>query len=146
MRFLIPYHYDLSAHSDACANHPEGDSLTVQSMTEDADINVMMRRMGVTGQMPDVEVRPVFFGDFEDVFDFRSAQQAIISARESFGALNADVRARFQNDPQLFMEFCSATDDGKSLKNIEEMRRLGLAIPVEPSSIAPVADAPPKKE
>ena len=35
----------------------------------------------------------------------------------------ADVRARFNNDPALFVDFCS--DEA----NLDEMRKLGLAVP-----------------
>lgn len=136
-----PYNYDPKEASDETAYVETMPSLTVQSMTEDADINVIVKRFGLTGQLPE-NARPVFFGDFTEVIDFRSAHDAVIRAEQSFMEMPADVRARFGNDPQQFMEFCSATDDGKTLKNITEMRKMGLAIPEKEVENVPVAKPP----
>lgn len=105
-------------------------SLAVQSQKEEADINEIVRRFGLTGKLPE-NVRAPVYADFDEVFDFQSAQNAIREAHNSFMAMPADVRMRFNNDPQRFVEFCSDAD------NLEEMRKLGLANP------APKADTPP---
>lgn len=140
-----PYNYDLEAASKESSQPADGESMTIQSQRDDADLNVLMKRFGVTGKMPD-DVRPVFYGDFDEVFDFRTAQNAIRAASESFMQMPADLRMRFSNDPQNFLEFCSATDDGKTLKNLDEMRKLGLAVPAPEVKIeTPVATAEPKK-
>lgn len=118
-----PHNYDMSAASVLSAIDVFEASRTIQSDAEDADINVLVRRFGVTGQMPQ-NVRVPTFEDFGDeVFDFQSAMNAVRRAEESFNAMPADVRTRFNNDPQKFVEFCS--DE----KNLDEMRKLGLAIP-----------------
>lgn len=96
-------------------------SLARQSQAEDADINVIVKRFGLTGKLPD-NVRPPTYADFEDVWDFQTAMNAVVAAQASFMAMPADVRARFGNDPHQFVEFCS--DE----KNLDEMRRLGLAV------------------
>ena len=121
-----PYNYDVKAASDECASlHEPGISLTVQAMAEDADLNVLMKRFGITGKMPE-NVHIPQYGDFEHVMDFRTAHDAIIEARESFMTIPADIRSRFSNDPQMFLEFCSDP------ANLPEMRRLGFAIPEPP--------------
>lgn len=105
--------------------------LTVQSDKEDADINTIVRRFGI-GQLPVVNERAPMFADFAEVFDYQSAQNAIIEANRAFMAMPAGVRERFGNDPQRFVEFCSETmqKDGKTvLRNLEEMRKMGLAEP-----------------
>lgn len=102
-----------------CSDSP---SLTVQSEKEDADINTIVRRFGITGTVPAGLAVPTY-QDFEGIFDFQSALNAVIEAEKLFNALPADVRSRFQNDPQKYVEFCSDS------KNIDEMRKLGLAIP-----------------
>lgn len=110
-------------------------SLAVQSQAEDADINVIVKRFGITGQVPQ-GVRPPTFEDFGDsVFDFQTAQNALVEAQRSFMAMPADVRKRFDNDPQQFVAFCS--DEA----NLPEMRKLGLAVPekvIEPEKIQKV--------
>lgn len=108
-------------------------SKTVQSSKEECDINTIVRRFGVTGTVPQ-GVRTPAYGDFEDVFDYQSAQNALLAAEQSFMAMPAHVRARFENDPAQFVDYCTAVDSDGALRNLEEMRKLGLAVP------APVPD------
>lgn len=128
------YGYDVDAASLEAGLLCEDVSRTVQSQAEEADINTIVRRFGVTGVMPQ-GLRPPTYQDFEGIFDFQTAQNAVIAAEKAFMAVPADIRARFGNDPARFVEFCS------DIKNIEEMRKLGLAVP---EAVKPQAgDAPP---
>lgn len=112
-------------------------SLTQQSQAAEADINEIVRRFGLTGKLPE-NVRVPTYGDFDGVVDdYQSALNAIRSAEESFMAMPADVRARFNNDPGLFVEFCSDPE------NLPEMRKLGLAVPEEKADNPPPSDPPP---
>lgn len=121
--------YDVDAESLATGLTCEDPSLAVQSEKDDADINVIVKRFGITGHLPQGMVPPSF-QDFTEVFDFRSAIEAVREAEGKFMQLPADVRSRFRNDPQEFVAFCSElTPDGSALKNLEEMRKLGLAVP-----------------
>ena len=121
--------YDADAVSNATGLRCEDASLTVQSQKDEADINTIVRNFGITGKIPQ-NVRVPTYGDFEFVGDYRSALEAVRAAEKSFMEMPAEVRYRFQNDPQAFVEFCS--DPG----NVDEMRKLGLAVP------APVVPAP----
>jgi len=105
--------------SDASAANTVGESMTVQSMADEADLNVIMRRFAATGTFPQTTRIPSY-GDYTQITDFRSALEAIRDAEENFMGLEASVRARFQNDPQAFLEFCS------NESNREEMAKLGL--------------------
>lgn len=121
MNFRKHFGYDLEEASNE-ATIPadmQGESLTIQSMAEDADINVMMARFGVTGKMPE-NVRTPTYGDFSGINDFQSAMNAITEAQEAFMELPASLRARFENNPQRLLEFVSNND------NIPEARKLGL--------------------
>lgn len=99
----------------------EGPSLTVQSEKDDADINTIVRRFGLTGQVPVLQRVPLN-EDFVDIIDFRSALDQIREAEDSFNQLPGAMRARFGNDPAIFVDFCS--DRG----NLPELRKMGLAI------------------
>lgn len=113
-------------HGLACADP----SLAVQSQKDEADINTIVRNFGVTGRMP-AGVKVPSYGDFEGVADYRSALEAVNAAELSFNALPSEVRSKFANDPQAFLEFCS------DVGNLEEMRKLGLAVtPVAPDGSA----------
>ena len=119
---------DHEAYSRGCVLECKDETLAQQHQKEESDINVIVRRFGVSGQLPQ-GVRAPTYGDFSEVMDYKSAQLAIIAADKAFMAMPADVRARFGNDPQLFVEFCS------DKSNLDEMRKMGLANP------APVDDA-----
>ena len=132
MFIRTPYNYERAGVSFLTGVDCSGDKgRTQQSQKEEADINTIVRRFGLTGQMP-VGVVPPTYQMFTDVFDYQSAQQAIIDARDSFMKIPADVRRRFNDSPQEFVEYCSDS------KNLDEMRKMGLAVP---APVAPVVPA-----
>lgn len=103
----------------AISNHEP--SKTIQSFREDTDINVLMKRFGVTdGAIPPAVLDPRFYGDFSDVVDFRGALDATREAEERFRALPASIRNRFGNDPLQLWQFVN--DEA----NAEESIKLGL--------------------
>jgi len=114
-----------------------GPGLTVQASKEEADINTLVRRFGLTGQMPQ-NVRVPLSGDFTDALDFRDSLHAIMEAEKSFAALPAEVRRRFGNDPAEFVDFATALDREGKLLHLEEMRSMGLAVPAPTPPSAPV--------
>lgn len=95
-------------------------SLAQQHFKDDVDINVLLERFKVTGQMPQGLVLPQY-GDYTGVTDFRQAAESIRRAKEAFLDVPFDVRKRFDNDALQFADFCADP------KNLEEVRKLGLA-------------------
>lgn len=126
--------YDMSLASVSTSTSNSLPSMTRQADAIDADINTIVRRFGLTGTVPQVPLPPTY-QDFESVFDFQSAQNTIRQAQESFNALSADVRNRFNNNPHLFVAFCQNPD------NIDDMRKMGLAVPKK----EPVPEPPPMR-
>lgn len=121
---------DLKKHSDEHGFFCEGPDLAVQSQKDEADINTIVKNFGVTGTLPQ-GVRVPTYGDFTGIGDYQEALHAINAAQESFMAMPADVRTRFDNDAAKFVDFCSNS------ANLEEMRKLGLAVPLsEPEGLA----------
>lgn len=100
----------------------EDKGYTQQEFAKDCDINEIVRRFGLTGQLPD-QLRLPEYGDFAGVGDFATAMQAVRNAEEGFMELPAELRARFANDPQRLMEFLA--DAG----NRDEAVKLGLVNP-----------------
>lgn len=94
-------------------------SRTQQHFAEEVDINTIVRRFGLTGELPK-NVPLVMHGDFTNVVDFRSAMDLVVSAREAFMEQPAAVRARFHNDPQEFLDFTSRSE------NLDEAIKLGM--------------------
>lgn len=115
-----PYNYDRDAVSFDTGLACDDLSLTKQSEANDADINEIVRRFGLTGQLPQ-GVRTPSYGDFVGVSDYRAALAAIQQADDDFMELPADLRARFQNDPQQYADF--VLDPA----NKEQLYDLGLA-------------------
>lgn len=114
-------------------------SKTQQSFKEDADINTIVRRFGLTGKLPD-NVRMPEYADYNDVFDFQTAMNTMMEAEREFMKLPSDIRRRFENDPQQLLEFVS--NDA----NYDEAVKIGLvkakAPPPPPPEPAPPAPGP----
>jgi len=106
----------LSFDSGLCC---EDESLAIQSAKDEADINTIVRRFGLTGELPGDFQMPQS-GDFTNIPDFHSAMNRVRQAEEAFMELPGEIRARFMNDPAAVMEFLN--DD----KNREEAVKLGL--------------------
>ena len=103
-----------------------GPAETKQSFAADADINNIMRKYEQTGYLIDPLRAPVCspqFGDFTAVFDFLTAQTAIIEAQTAFSELPSSVRKYFDNDPAALIAFLQ--DESNRDKAIE----LGLIMP-----------------
>lgn len=114
-----PYNYDMNAAGDESGLACKDDTLTKQSFAEECDINTIVRRFNLTGQLPEAVHMPTY-GDFEGVFDYKTAIDAIALANTAFMEMPADIRARFDNNPANFVDFCS--DE----RNRDEALALGL--------------------
>lgn len=149
------HNYDMLHASDQSAiraglnfpqNDPDAVSKTQQSFKDECDINVIVDRFGITGEMPQVLQLPQY-GDFTGIFDFQSAMNAIRQAQETFDSMTAEVRARFDNNPQKFLEYCEsdAIRDPNSSRHKEAIE-LGILKPAVPESTGepPVAPSEPK--
>lgn len=124
--------YDFKARSDEAGLLCEDPSLTVQSDSIDADINTIVYRYGITGRMPD-NIRLPSYQDYDEVFDFSTAQRRVLDAEDEFMRIPADVRARFSNDPAQFFNY--ATNPA----NYDGLVELGLAKARSPDpALAPV--------
>jgi phage internal scaffolding protein len=126
-----PYNYDTDEVSNETGLACPEPTMAQQQFREEADINTIMERFGRTGEII-APVRMPQYGDFTGVNDYHTAMNAVVEAQASFDALPAAVRARFENDPGKFVEFC--LDEN----NREEAVKLGLvsAPAVEPAKPA----------
>lgn len=109
-------------HPGRKAIHTGDQSKTVQSARDDADINVIVKRMARTGVMPTTARVPTQ-GDFTDqVTNYHTAINLIRTAEMEFLKLPAKIRSKFKNDPQNLMDFLVDP------QNNEESYKLGLRI------------------
>ena len=70
------------------------DAVTQQCFKDECDINILLAKFAVTGQLPE-NVRVPQYVDFEETFDFQSSMNVIRAAEEAF-AMPAEVRDRFR--------------------------------------------------
>jgi len=99
-----PYNYDMDKVSDETGLKFLDPSLAQQHMKDECDINVIVERFGVTGELPTTPIPPTF-GDFSGVSDYHSAINAVRASEEAFMALPAKIRARFDHDPNALLQF-----------------------------------------
>lgn len=130
-----PYNYDRDKASELSGLLCLEDSLTQQQFLEETDINTIVDRFGITGQLPE-NPQPPQYADFEGIFDFQAAQNAVIAADRAFMTFPAKVRNRFQNDPQQMLEFVS------NKENRAEAEALGLLKPAPPAPSPPPPEPP----
>ena len=106
--------------------------MAVQSAEEESNINTIVRRFGISGELPN-NLRMPQSGDFTNAPDFHTAMNLVRQAQEEFVRVPADIRARFNNDPARFMAFVE--DEA----NYDEALKLGL---VNPRPVVPPSGNP----
>jgi len=113
------YNYDHNAASNASGLVCEEPTRAQQHHKDECDINVILERFGKTGQVP-VNAISGTYGDFSGVHDYHTALNAIIAAESEFAALPAQIRNRFDNEPNKLIDFMN-NDQNKA-----EAEKLGL--------------------
>lgn len=114
-----------------------GKSLTLQADEVNGNIHKILDKYAKTGQLPAMIKENPQYGDFANVPDYQESLNIVLKANEQFMNLDAQIRAKFDNDPSNFLAF--ANDE----KNLPEMVKLGLAVkkdipaPSEGTSIPP---------
>lgn len=127
------YNYDMNKAGDESALECKDQTLTQQQFLEETDINTIVRRFGLTGELP-TDFREPQYGDYTGIFDYQTAMNAVRQADETFMEMPANIRARFHNNPQELLEFLDDDD------NRQEAIKLGLVKKAdEPSKEAPQA-------
>jgi phage internal scaffolding protein len=99
------------------------DGRTKNSFVNECDINSIMAKYEKTGILPTMNMRGTpMYGDFTNLPSYQEACNIVLKAQEQFDSLPMDIRERFNNEPDKFMEFVNDS------KNEEEMIKMGLAV------------------
>lgn len=136
---LNPFTLDSDSHSFNHGLKCEDVSLTVQSDAEEADINTIVRKFGITHQLPYGNQVPAYI-DYSDIpNDYHAAMNFIRDSDSHFMDLPSNLRSRFDNDAGKFLEFVSNS------ANREEAVKLGLVPPLSSAdgSSPPLDSEPP---
>jgi phage internal scaffolding protein len=121
-----PYNYDTIAASNESGLHCEDATLTQQHFADETDINNILRQFNVTGLLPENPLPPQY-GDFTGISDYHTALNKINAAWSEFDALPAQIRARFDNNPEELINFL------QNAENKDEAIALGLIPKIEVS-------------
>lgn len=129
---------DMRIHGELSALICEDESLTDQQFVQDADLNVIVKRMGLqNADLPAPAVDPRFYGDFSEAPTTLADAIAIVdAARDRFLDLPAELRNRFQNDPVNLWSFVNDP------RNLREAVKLGLLQEVQGAKEPPDAGDP----
>lgn len=130
-----PYNYDVDKASNESGIVNNEPSLTIQSQKDEADINVIVRRFGLTGEVPVMNRVPLPLEHCDDI-DYRDCLDYVNAAGKSFDTLPSDVRARFANNPALLVDFASDPQNKDQLKLWGLLRE---EVPVAPAGASPAA-------
>lgn len=98
-------------------------SLTKQADAKDADINNIVNTYMKTGRLPIEKFKEMKFVDAISVPDFRDAMEIVTTAQDRFAELPAQIRNRFENQPERLISFMNDPN------NYDEALTLGLVEP-----------------
>jgi len=132
------YNYDKDAASNESGLHCEDASLAQQHFKDETDINNILRQFNITGLLPQSPLSPRY-GDFTGISDYQSALNAVIAAESEFEGLPAQIRARFNNNPEELINFL------ENSSNKDEAIALGLIPTPEASVQQIIAESPSEK-
>lgn len=120
-----PYNYNRNEATDACAINCTEPGRTKQAFKDECDINTIVKRFGLTGELP-VNRRAPTYGDYSNIGNFHDAMNAVLEANETFSKLPARIRSQFDNDPEKFVAFSVQST------NRAQLKEWGLLVPEEP--------------
>lgn len=128
--------YDAKLHSFETSTNTGTETRVQQHFAEEVDINTIMRRYGVTRELP-LGPATGIYGDFTGIADYADAVERVRGAQERFMALPADVRERFDNDPANLIAAAESMPEAE----FTEMFSGAPAVEIQPV-VAPPAAAP----
>jgi len=138
--FKEQFSYDPDANSDENSHvvTKADEDMTVQSYKEDTDINVMIRRFGISAV---AKAQDPGYYDFTNApADYMEALNAINEADRRFATVPAEIRARHENNPAKFAAWLG------DKANEDEARKLGLlkpkAEPAKPIEVRVIPEPP----
>ncbi len=114
-----------------------GPSRTKQAFQDECDINSIMARYQVTGNIDHVTQHSGSYG-YATSMDFREALETIKTGEDLFSELPSETRARFENDVGQFLDWVQDPENASTLNEMGEI----IIPPAEPSP-TPAASSEP---
>lgn len=98
---------------------------TKQKTGQEHDINKLVRQYQKTGILPTMRDEHGLFADVCSIGDYQQCRDRVIAANEAFASLPSNIRARFNQNPAVFMDFMSNIDTDEKIKEAVD---LGLLV------------------
>lgn len=114
--------YNMDLISEQTGLKCEDATKAQQQFKDETDINVIVERFGITGELPK-DVRAPAETDFWEVSNYQEALNQVTRAREAFMEMPAKIREEFNNDPGEFLAFVHND------KNKERAKEMGILVP-----------------
>nr|UXQ88059.1 MAG: internal scaffolding protein [Microvirus sp.] len=109
------------ANTKRVRTYNEKSSLTKQSFKAECDINNIINKFTNTGIITHENPNNSQYG-YAPSNDFREAMDIVLIANQQFEELPANIRRKFANSPELFLDFA------QNPNNRAEMHDMGLTI------------------
>lgn len=108
-----------------------GPGVAKQSPKDECDVNQILARFQQTGVL---QHRQDFEAQYDDAtgIDFQTAMNLVISSQKMFEELPATARRKFNDSPEIFMNFVNDP------ANLPEMIKMGLAVDTTPKPETPI--------
>jgi len=100
-------------------------SKTQQQYKESVDINNIIKKYKVTGELSHLNRKQGVYLDSANLPSYQEALNMVISANDQFAQLPSQIRKQFNNNPQEMISFLD------NPQNDEEAIRLGLKVPAQ---------------
>jgi len=141
--FKTPFNHNTEYDARQYASVNNEPSMTQKHQAEETDINVIMKKFGVTGVAPGAKMPPSFL-DVPADLDLQGALQMVAEGREAFESQPAEVRAYFRND---MARYSATVDDLRRRGDVKGLAALGLVeTPPEEPEKPPKATPEPKAD
>jgi phage internal scaffolding protein len=112
-----------------------GESMAKQSFKNECDMNRIIAKFRKTGMIDHIRENGGRFIDVPEDLDFQTAQNVMAKATSMFEELPSDLRKKFDNDVQTFMDYVNNPE------NEDGMRQLGLLKPKAPEVVPEASEA-----
>lgn len=88
-----------------------------QHSKDECDVNYILKRWAKTGVCEHVASKSPRYVDCSSA-SYKEALDMVMDSQDLFSGLPAKVRAKFRNDPALFLAFCEDPDNSKDLLDL----------------------------
>lgn len=139
MFLRTPYNYDRNEVSIETGLSCPPESEVVQSQKEESDINTIVRRFGLTGQLPPFTRIPQY-GDFNGITDYHTAMNQVIAANDQFMKLPGSLRAKFNHDPEQYVNFCLDENNRDQLIEMGLIKKSAIKVSEKTEKSSPAGE------